>query len=128
MSHVSDILSGAVKPPKCQDLSAAKKYRETVNLDAAEHPELAAIEHDIRTALPYNLTGDAIVYYVARHLYTDGYRKQERGLAEVAELADHLEGETIEGTHEETQIYAEDALRLATILHEAGYRKQEGTK
>lgn len=72
----------------CQDKSVAKgakelrreksaAYRETVNLDAAEHPALAALETDIRTSLPHNMTSDAIVHYVARHLYTDGYRKIE---------------------------------------------------
>lgn len=55
----------------------AAAYRETINLDAAEHPELAALETDIRTSLPHNMTGDAVVHYVARHLYTDGYRKTE---------------------------------------------------
>lgn len=72
----------------CADKSAAKgakemrreksaAYRQTINLDASEHPELATLETDIRTALPHNLTGDAVVHYVSRHLYTDGYRKQE---------------------------------------------------
>lgn len=72
----------------CADKSAAKgakemrreksaAYRETINLDANEHPELATLETDIRTALPHNLTGDAVVRYVSRHLYADGYRKQE---------------------------------------------------
>lgn len=48
--------------------------------------------------------------------------------AEVIELAQYFEGVPIDGTHEETQIYAKDALELATILHAAGYRKTEGTK
>ena len=72
----------------CADKSVAKgakelrreksaSYRKTINLDTAEHPALAALETDIRTALPHNLTGDAIVHYVSRHLHTDGYRKIE---------------------------------------------------
>lgn len=74
----TDDITGAMGfPASINRHLAAKKYRETVDLDAAEHPELATLEHDIATSIPYNKDLQAIIHYVARHLYVDGYRKPE---------------------------------------------------